>query len=208
MPKVLLCVQIGYFHCHTCSLRKDHVSAYGEISNLTPSIDKIAKEGAVFTKTYAASSFTLAGLTALLTGRFASTTGVTGWDKGLTQDIPTLPEILGFYGYKTAGFTTNSASGFRPDYGLDRGFQHMHIYDSPPVTPDGRHFKGSKNTWCLIIPLKTGCSNNLMTNRYLPCSTQKCSFSFVIDTSAKAYDQTGLTEMLLSLDNPLKVLMN
>ena len=82
--------------------KRIYVSAYGEISNLTPSIDKIAKEGAVFTKTYAASGFTLAGLTALLTGRFASTTGVTGWDKGLTQDIPTLPEILGFYGYKTA----------------------------------------------------------------------------------------------------------
>ena len=53
-----LCPNCDIFIVTLCSLRKDHVSAYGEISNLTPSIDKIAKEGAVFTKTYAASSFT------------------------------------------------------------------------------------------------------------------------------------------------------
>ena len=46
-----LCPDCDIFIVTLCSLRKDHVSAYGEISNLTPSIDKIAKEGAVFTKT-------------------------------------------------------------------------------------------------------------------------------------------------------------
>jgi len=200
-----LCPNCDIFIVTLCSLRKDHVSAYGEISNLTPSIDKIAKEGAVFTKTYAASSFTLAGLTALLTGRFASTTGVTGWDKGLTQDIPTLPEILGFYGYKTAGFTTNSASGFRPDYGLDRGFQHMHIYDSPPGTPDGRHFQGSKILGAPAIPLKNWLLKQPNDKPiFAMLHSRSAHFPFVIDTSAKAYDQTGLTEMLFESGQPIE----
>ena len=184
-------------------MKKDHVST-GEISNLTPSIDKIAKEGAVFTKTYAASSFTLAGLTALLTGRFASTTGVTGWDKGLTQDIPTLPETLGFYGYKTAGFTTNSASGFRPDYGLDRGFQHMHIYDSPPGTPDGRHFKGSKMLGKPAIPLKLSLLKQPNDKPMLPCSTPEVLI-FPLSLTPRQRPMTkDSRKCFLSLDNPLK----
>jgi arylsulfatase A-like enzyme len=67
---------------------------------------------------------------------------VIGWDKGLVGDIPTLPEVLGYYGYTTGGFTIDAPSGFRPDYGLDRGFQHLEIIDPPRDTPDGRHRNG------------------------------------------------------------------
>ena len=125
-----------------CSLRRDHVSAYGDSPASTPELDLLAAKGTRFTHAYAASNFTLAGLTAVLTGRFGSSTGVTGWDKGLTADIPTLPEILGHYGYNTAAFTTDAPSGFRPDYGLDRGFQHMEIYPAGRDTPDGRRHPG------------------------------------------------------------------
>jgi len=125
-----------------CSLRKDFVSRYGAHPGLTPSIDRIAEGGFTFNRAYAASNFTLAGLTAVLTGRFGSTTGVTGWDKGLTTEVPTLPEVLGLYGYVTAGFTIDAPSGFRPDYGLDRGFQHMRIVTPPRDTPDGRFHGG------------------------------------------------------------------
>ena len=81
-----------------CSLRKDHVGIYGTHPYLTPQIDSIASNGFVFERAYAASNFTLAGLTSMLTGMFASSTGVTGWDKGLTGDVKTLPEVLGYYG--------------------------------------------------------------------------------------------------------------
>ncbi|HCH62955.1 MAG: hypothetical protein CL927_17410 [Deltaproteobacteria bacterium] len=128
-----------------CSLRKDFVSLYGEHPGLTPHIDRIANGGIHFDRAYSASNFTLAGLTAVLTGRFGSTTGVLGWDKGLTAGVPTLPEILGYYGYITAGFTVDAPSGFRPDYGLDRGFQHMRVIPPPRETPDGR-FKGGDST--------------------------------------------------------------
>ncbi len=124
-----------------CSLRKDFVSRYGVHPGLTPAIDRIGEGGYVFDRTYSASNFTLAGLTAILTGRFGSTTGVIGWDKGLTSDVPTLPEVLGYYGYTTAAFTIDAPSGFRPDYGLDRGFQHMKVISAPRDTPDGR-FRG------------------------------------------------------------------
>ena len=122
-----------------CSLRRDHVGAYGVIDGLTPSIDRLAAESVRFDTAYAGSNFTLASLTALLTGRFGSSTGVVGWGKGLGDGVPTLPEVLGFYGYRTGAFTVDAASGLRPDYGLDRGFQRMRVVPPPPGTPDGRH---------------------------------------------------------------------
>jgi choline-sulfatase len=125
-----------------CSLRKDHVSAYGEHAGLTPAIDEVAAAGFRFDRAYAASNFTLASLTAVLTGRFGSSTGVLGWDKGLVEDVPTLPEVLGYYGYATAGFTIDAPSGFRPDYGLHRGFQRLEIVAPPRDTPDGRFLPG------------------------------------------------------------------
>ncbi|MDP2310753.1 MAG: sulfatase [Pseudomonadota bacterium] len=125
-----------------CSLRQDYVGAYGVHPGLTPRIDSLAAGGARFNRAYAASNFTLAGLSAILTGRFGSTTGVTGWDKGLVEDVPTLPEALGHYGYLTAAFTIDAPSGFRPDYGLHRGFSRMEIIPPPRDTPDGRRISG------------------------------------------------------------------
>ena len=122
-----------------CSLRKDYLGAFGYPSDISPSVDAMAQGSFRFDNAYAASNFTLASLTAILTGRYGSATGVTGWDKGLTQDVSTLPEVLGLYGYRTGGFTTDAPSGFRPDYGLDRGFQHLEITPAPRNSPDGRY---------------------------------------------------------------------
>ena len=135
------CVGCDVYIISVCSLRKDYVGAYGKDIH-TPHMDRIALAGTRFRRAYSASNFTLAGLTAVLTGRFASSTGVTGWDKGLTAKVPTIPEVLGHYGYVTGAFSTDAASGFRPDYGLDRGFQYMAIDPPPPGTADGRHQPG------------------------------------------------------------------
>ena len=125
-----------------CSLRRDHVSAYGEHPGLTPTIDRLAAEGARFEQAYSTSNFTLASVTSVLSGRFGSSTGVVRWGKGLADDVPLLPEVLGFYGYRTGAFTVDAASGLRPEYGLARGFQRFVVADPPRSTPDGRHRTG------------------------------------------------------------------
>ena len=121
-----------------CSLRKDHIGAYGLFPALTPAADELADGGVRFDRAFAASNFTLASLTAVLTGRFGSSSGVTGWDKGLGDGVPTLAEVLGIYGYRTGAFSVDAPSGFRPDYGLHRGFQVMKVIATPRDTPDGR----------------------------------------------------------------------
>ncbi len=126
-----------------CSVRRDHLGPYSEGESLTPRLDALMQGAFRFDDAWSASPFTLASLTAVLTGRYGSSTGVTSWDKGLVTDVPTLPEILGIYGYRTGGFTIDAPSGFRPDYGLDRGFQTMTILPPPRDTPDGRQLGGA-----------------------------------------------------------------
>jgi arylsulfatase A-like enzyme len=183
-----------------CSLRKDHVGAYGMEPVDTPHMDALARDSFVFERAYAASNFTLAGLTSILTGRFPSSSGVTGWDKGLTSGLPTLPEVLSLYGYRTAAFTTDAPSGFRPEYGLDRGFQHMSIYHPPHGTPDGRwnplgtqkHPLGETAEplveWLEKQPLDQPV--------FAMLHSRTAHFPFVIDESGIEGDKTGITKLL------------
>ena len=183
-----------------CSLRKDHVGVYGEIDVETPHMDRVAREGMRFGAAYSASNFTLASLTAVLTGRFGSTTGVTGWDKGLTSEVPTLPEVLGVYGYKTGGFTTDAPSGFRPDYGLDRGFQHMEITSPPPGTPDGRGVGGAEAPLGAVVQpaARWLASQTSDAPVFLMLHTRTAHFPFVVDATGADEDETGITRLLFT----------
>jgi arylsulfatase A-like enzyme len=181
-----------------CSLRQDHVGAYWVHPGLTPRIDALAASGVRFTRAYAASNFTLAGLTAVLTGRFGSSTGVTGWDKGLVADIPTLPEVLGHYGYTTAAFTIDAPSGFRPDYGLQRGFSRMEIIPPPRDTPDGRFVGGAVGPGGdTARPAAAWLSEQPKDKPvFAMLHTRTAHFPFVLEPPAEGADPTGVLQGL------------
>ncbi len=187
-----------------CSLRKDHVGAYGELRpSPTPTIDRLAGGGWRFDRAYAASNFTLASLTAVLTGRFGSTTGVTHWDKGLTADVPTLPEVMGLYGYRTAAFTMDAYSGFRPDYGLDRGFQYMDISSAPRSTPDGRRRGGELDGGSLAGDGASAMPAAAWLDRqdpseplFLMFHSRTAHYPFVISDEGADRDTTGVHQAL------------
>jgi arylsulfatase A-like enzyme len=134
-----LCTGCDVVLISVCSLRSDHVGAYGDTRGLTPTIDKLSKDSFRFSNAYAGANFTLGSLSTILTGSFGSSTGVLNWGRGLPERHRTIPEILGLFGYRTGGFSVDAATGFRPDYGLDKGFQRMVVIDPPRDTPDGRH---------------------------------------------------------------------
>ncbi len=177
-----------------CSLRRDHVGAYGAIEGLTPSIDRIAAEGVRFDSAYSASNFTLSALTAELTGRFGSSTGVLGWGKGLGTGVPTLPEVLGLYGYRTGAFTIDAASGLRPDYGLDRGFQRMVVIAPPRDTPDGRHGTGEVGSGGASAAPAVGWIAAQPADRpiFALFHSRTAHFPFVITDEGTAEDPTGV----------------
>jgi arylsulfatase A-like enzyme len=179
-----------------CSARRDHIDPYVN-RGLTPNLAQLAAEGFVFDQAISASNFTLASLTAILTGRFGSSTGVVGWGKGLVSDVPTLPEVLGLYGFTTGGFTVDAASGFRPEYGLDRGFQHLQITDAPSDNPDGRHRKGPTGQGLSVQPLIAWLEAQPQGERlFTMFHTRTAHFPFVVSRPGQGEDPTGIGQLL------------
>lgn len=90
-----------------------NVSAYnmGMMGYRTPNIDRIGKEGAIFTDWYGQQSCT-AGRAAFITGQSPIRTGLTkvglpGATLGLSLADPTVADILKSYGYATGQFGKN-----------------------------------------------------------------------------------------------------
>ena len=133
-----------------------NVSAYnrGMMGYRTPNIDRIAKEGAIFTDHYAQQSCT-AGRAAFITGQSCFRTGLLkvglpGAKEGLSEKDPTLAELLKPQGYVTGQFGKNHL-GDRNEHlptvhGFDEFFgnlYHLNAEDEPehPDYPKNPEFK-------------------------------------------------------------------
>jgi arylsulfatase A-like enzyme len=104
------------------TLRADHLSGYGYPRNTTPRLDEFARQGVLFERAYANSSWTLPSHASIMTGRFVHEHQA--GNKGrpyLDGRFPTLAEVLSRQGYATGGFVANTFWCGRQT-GLDRGF--------------------------------------------------------------------------------------
>lgn len=115
------------------SLRADHVHADGYPRETTPTIDRLAREGARFEAAIAASSWTLPTHVTLLTSLPPEAHGVTSSTRALAPEAVTLAEVLQAHGYRTAGFV--SGPYLRAIYGFGQGFD---VYDESTVADGHR----------------------------------------------------------------------
>jgi arylsulfatase A-like enzyme len=86
-------MRILYFDIDT--LRPDHLGCYGYHRNTSPNIDKIAKEGTIFTECYVSDAPCLPSRASLFTGRFGIHSGIVGHG-GTTADLRLTGENRGF----------------------------------------------------------------------------------------------------------------
>src|SRR4051812_1108721 len=133
-----------------------NVSAYnqGMMGYKTPNIDRIAKEGALFTDWYGQQSCT-AGRAAFITGQSPIRTGLTkvglpGAKEGLSEKDPTIADLLKPMGYMTGQFGKNhlgDRNEFMPTvHGFDEFFgnlYHLNAEEEPenPDYPKNPQFK-------------------------------------------------------------------
>ena len=106
------------------SLRRDHVSIYGDGEIQTPAIDELGKAGVVFDNAVTPMPETAPAHAAMFTGIHPVRTGVLSNAHGLATRYKTLAERLEGEGYATAAFVSSVALDSRS--GLDQGFQ---VYD-------------------------------------------------------------------------------
>jgi arylsulfatase len=118
----------------------------------TPNIDRIGREGAIFTDHYGQPSCT-AGRAAFLTGQIPVRTGMTtvgipGSTRGLQKEDPTLAEVLKSQGYVTAQFGKNhlgDRNEFLPTmHGFDEWFGNLYHLNAEEE-PEQLDYPGQKN---------------------------------------------------------------
>jgi arylsulfatase len=125
-----------------------NVSAYnhGIMGYRTPNIDRVCKEGAMFTDWYGQQSCT-AGRAAFITGQSPIRTGLTkvglpGADLGLQQEDPTIADVMKSLGYVTGQFGKNHVGDrdeFLPTvHGFDEFFGNLYHLNAEeePENPD------------------------------------------------------------------------
>lgn len=84
------------------TLRADRLSCYGYKKDTSPNIDKLAKEGILFTQAISQSSSTPASMASILTSTYLSTHKVHEWNRILSPKLLTISEILKNHGYYTS----------------------------------------------------------------------------------------------------------
>jgi arylsulfatase A-like enzyme len=127
---------------------QSNISAYtmGLVGYHTPNIDRVAREGMIFTDYYGEQSCT-AGRSTFITGQSAFRTGLSkvgmpGADIGLSSEDPTIAEMLKPFGYATGQFGKNHLGDkdeFLPtNHGFDEFFGNLYHLNAEeePENPD------------------------------------------------------------------------
>lgn len=107
------------------ALRPDHLGCYGYNLNTSPNIDKLAKEGVLFTQAIAQGSKTNLTLPSLCTSTYPRTHGIYREGSKINPSLPTLAEILKKNSYSTGAL----ACYIDRIQGLKRGFDSFLVRD-------------------------------------------------------------------------------
>ena len=104
--------------------RADRMGFLGSRSGLTPNLDEVARQGAVFSRAYAHVPLTTPSHATILTGTYPQFNHLGALGTALAKDLPYLPALLHAHGYTTAAFVGSQVldpkSAAAPGFG--RGF--------------------------------------------------------------------------------------
>jgi arylsulfatase A-like enzyme len=113
------------------TLRADHVGCLGYVKDTTPTLDRLAREGVLCTRTMSTSGWTLPSVMSVLTALYPNVHQVYTYKNRLPEEVTTLAEILKARGYATAGVVGNPIVHSKNGY--SDGFDH---YDDFTISLD------------------------------------------------------------------------
>ncbi|HEX4935945.1 MAG TPA: sulfatase, partial [Gemmatimonadaceae bacterium] len=109
------------------TFRADRIGAYGYKLASTPNLDRLARQGVLFTDATTQSPLTAPAHTALLTGMYPTRLGVkTNASAALPESALTLAESLQAAGYRTGAFVGSFI--LDRQYGFGQGFQQFDAF--------------------------------------------------------------------------------
>ena len=108
------------------TLRADHVGTYGYERSTTPNVDRFFREGRVYARTYATSSFTPPSVVTILSGHLPKDHGVRRFLDLFDRRVPLVCDLLG-ESFETAAFVSNAVLS-RESLGIADCFDHYDDY--------------------------------------------------------------------------------
>lgn len=102
------------------ALRADHLGCYDRTSELTPNIDRFARDSVLFANAYAQAPTTIGTAGAILCSAYQSVHGHKTYEDAISPGLDTLAGTLRSKGYVTMGISTNPHVSSR--HGYHRGF--------------------------------------------------------------------------------------
>lgn len=118
--------------------RRDAVSAYGVNDGITPTLDRLAREGVLFESAYTVTPLTLPSHASMLTGLVPLRHTVRDNDFWAVPDsATTLAELASEAGFDTAAFI--AAAVLNAPFGLAQGFEFYDVPANRPVA-QGHHY--------------------------------------------------------------------
>lgn len=138
------------------ALRADTVGALGGPAGVSPTYDRLAREGMLFRNHRSVAPNTIPSTKAFFTGHPFVDRG--GW-KLLPEDGPTLAEMFRAAGYHTGLFSGNVYVS--PAYGTDRGFEHVaeevlidgySAEEKPPFNDNAARAQDAALRWLASLP--------------------------------------------------------
>ena len=103
------------------TLRPDFLSCYGYPKETSPNIDRLAREGVLFTNAFAQSTWTRSSAASLLSSTYSSVHGVFGVKDVYPDCLPTLSERLNKGGFRSIAIST--MGHISKDLGFGNGFE-------------------------------------------------------------------------------------
>lgn len=136
------------------TLRSDFVGAYGNASAHSPNIDRLSRNGVLFSDATTPAPWTYPAHVSLFTGLLPGEHGVLSLHHRIPESVPMLAEILQNRGYNTGAFTGSGA--LIPDFGFDRGFEcfeygHFHLKDHLPAAVDWLEMQADEQPFFLFL---------------------------------------------------------
>ncbi len=114
------------------TLRADRLGCYGHDRVTSPTLDTLARDGIVFERCIAQSTWTKPATASVLTGVYPSVHGANHRRDVLASPVTTWAQAMRAGGYRTAGFIANGFV-FAEGIGFERGFDDFVAY---PGTED------------------------------------------------------------------------
>jgi arylsulfatase A-like enzyme/Tfp pilus assembly protein PilF len=121
--------------------RADRMDFLGSKRGLTPNLDLLAKDSAIFTRAYSQAPLTPASHSTIFTGTYPQYHQVLTFPIPLAKDLPYLPDILHAHGYATAAFVGSIAVDYKWGVpGFERGYDSYDAgYNWDAYTPPRRY---------------------------------------------------------------------